>query len=220
MDLSKISMEDFKESIVNRYLVPSQEILRENVDANFEVLINEGITTMHDLQQAIKTQKKVEIFSQKTGLDIQYASTLRREVNSYHPKPKNLKEFPGVNLETVENLGKLGIKTTMQLFDHILTPEKRDELASQAKAGRKDIDELAGLTDLVRIKWVGHVYARMMYDAGYDSACKVSQADPKELYDKLMEINKDKQYTKSNFAFHDIQLTVKVAKDVPLDIGF
>lgn len=220
IDLSKISIQDFKDSLLNRYLIPSQELLRENADENFEKLESAGVNTMHDLQQAIKTQKKVEVFAGKSGVSIDYLTILRREVNSYHPKPKSLKDFPGANMEAVDKLAEMGIKTTLQLFDHILTPESRADLASKTGIAPGDIDDLTAFTDLVRIKWVGLVFARMILDAGYGSSYKVSQADPMEFYDKLMEINKDKKYTKSNFAYHDIELCVKVAGDVPPDITY
>ena len=45
--------------------------------------------------------KEIVFICKKTGLPVEYLTVLRREVNSYQPRPSNLKDFPGVNPETV-----------------------------------------------------------------------------------------------------------------------
>jgi hypothetical protein len=52
----------------------------------------------------------------------------RREVNSYQPKPINLKDFPGVDPEVIRKLEGIGIKNKKQLFPHVLTRSDRREL--------------------------------------------------------------------------------------------
>lgn len=58
-----------------------------------------------------------------------YLTILRREVNSYQPKPIQLKDIPGVNPEVVRKMDQLGIRNTKQLFPHVLTREDRGVFA-------------------------------------------------------------------------------------------
>ena len=145
---------------------------------------------------------------------------LRREVNSYTPNPVNLDKFPGVNSETITKLKDKGIKNTVNLFELIKTPIDRDNLAKKLGIPLDEILELAKLTDLVRIKWVGPVFSRIFLDSGTDTALKISQADANSLYKNLVKINQEKGYTKSKFVESDVELCIKVAAMVPKVIEF
>ena len=96
LDLSEFSLEKLKTLFEYTRLLPSQQILLVNIDERFACLEQSGIENLQQLQIALKTKSYVQSFALATGLPVDYLTVLRREVNSYQPKPVNLKEFPGV----------------------------------------------------------------------------------------------------------------------------
>ncbi len=218
IDLSKISLESFKERLENQYLLPSQKILEDNIDTSFESLKACGLCTMADLQDTLKSKIKLSRFSKESTLSVDYLTILRREVNSYLPKFKNLDEFPEVNLESVEKLKLKKIKNTYHLFNLVITKEDRYALAEKTGIDYDEIMEFTRFTDLSRIKWVGPIFAKLLILTGYDSVEKVTKANAEVLYKELENMNEEKKYYRGRFGLNDVRLLVKISKDVPLDI--
>ena len=215
INLEKFSLDEFKNKISESELIPSRKILKDNIDARFKVLKDNNIHNLQDFTNILKTPKKTREFAKKSGLPEDYLLILRREVNSYTPKPVNLEKFPGVEKETVNKLKSAGIKNTAHLFKKVKTPEDRRKLAAELEISEEEILELTKLTDLSRIKWVGPVFARIFLDSGTDTAEKVSEADAGSFYKKLVELNQEKKYTKAKFLESDVVLCINISKMVP-----
>ena len=50
------------------------------------------------------------------------------------------------------------------------------------------LETLVRLADLARVQWVSPTVARMLVEAGYDSASKVAAANAEDLYEALRPI--------------------------------
>ena len=220
IDLRTISLDAYKKRLEQRDLLPSRMILKENIKERFAGLQEQGIRTLHDVQQALKTKRKLQEFSEKSGVPEEYLTILNREVKSLHPTPNKLKDFPGTSEKIALQLENLGIKNTLQLFEKVLTRKLREELATQAGINEQDVLELTKLTDLSRIKWVGAIFARLFFESGYDTVEKISSADYEDLYDTLIRINQEQKYTKGKFGLNDMKLCIEAACDAPLDIEY
>jgi nucleotidyltransferase/DNA polymerase involved in DNA repair len=136
-------------------------------------------------------------------------------VNSYIPKPFNLKDIPEVNPETIEKLAAIGIKNTKHLFEQARSKSKRAELAGLADVPGDDLLELVKLSDLARIGGVGPVFARLLYEMGVDKIETFRQHPLDELLERLHAINDEKQYTKIMPALKDIRYCLETAKELP-----
>jgi hypothetical protein len=220
IDLSTISIGEYKTKLEESDLLPSRIILKEDINERFNRLENQGIKTVYELQQALKTKKKLQGFSTISGLPEAYLTILIREVNSLHPKPNKLRDFPDLSEDMILRLEKEGIKNTLQLFDKVVTQESRRDLGEQTGINEKDILELTKLTDLSRIRWTGAVFARLLFESGYDTVEKVSRADYEKLYETLIQINQAQKYTKGKFGLNDIKLCADAANDVPFEIEY
>jgi len=220
IDLEKYHLDTLKNELKESELIPSRRILKDDIEARFKVLEGNNIHNLQELVNVLKTPKKTREFAQKSGLPEDYLLILRREVNSYNPNPVNLDKFPGVEQDTVSKLKSSGIKNTAHLFKRVKTPEDRESLASELEIAPEEILELTKLTDLVRIKWIGPVFARIFLDSGTDTAEKVSKADAELLYETLVEINNEKSYTRGKFIANDVQLCIKVSSMVPKVIEY
>ena len=165
-------------------------------------------------QKVLKTKKNVTTFAAETGLPLDYLTVLRREVNSYQPRPINLKEFPGVDMEVVRTLEQQGSKNTKQLFPRVLTPKSREAFAKENQIAAEDLLELTKLTDVARMKWVGPKFARLLVESVYDTVENVANSNYEELYREIMRVNEEKGIYKGGLGLEDIKLWVTAV--VPL----
>lgn len=163
----------------------------------------------------------MQSFAEVTGLPVDYLTVLRREVNSYKPKPINLKDFPGVKLELIQKLEQAGIKNTKQIFEKVRTEEERWAFANQVQISYKDILELTKLTDVARLKWVGPKFARLLVELNYDTVEKVANSNYEALYQDLLRTNEEKGVYKGKFGLNYMESWVNVVvQDVPQVIQY
>lgn len=76
--------------------------------------------------------------------------------------------------------------------------------AGSDKTGRKQIAEKTGISEALILTWVNHAdlfritgigseYAELLERAGVDTVPELAQRDPHNLFEKLIEVNKDKK---------------------------
>ena len=217
-DLDELSLEDYQAILESADLLPSRRVLQEDTTARFAELKAQGLATVADLQNALKSKPKLQAFTQKSGLDEDYLKILIREVNSLQPKPNKLADIPDAPETVVSALANLGIKDTVHLYDRVRTPADRAVLAAEAGVDEAAILYLAKLTDLSRIRWVNHTFAAILLAAGYENAAQVAKADPEQLHADVKRINEERGYFKGQIGLHDMVLTVNAAKDVAGEI--
>ena len=221
LDLSTFSLEKLKIQIKKTRLLPSQQILQENIDERFACLERSGIDNLQQLQKVLKTKSDVQSFAEETGLPVDYLTVLRREVNSYQPKPINLKDFPGVHAEVVLKLAQIGIKNTKQLFPNVLTRDERRQFSKENMIEDADILELTKLTDVARLKWVGPKFARLLIKSDYDTVERIANSNYEELYQALVRTNEQSNIYKGKFGLEDMKLWVNgPVQDVPQVIQY
>lgn len=111
LDLKTFSIEKLQDLLKSVRLLPSQQVLRENIDERFACLKQHGMENLQQLWNALKTKAAVQSFGAATGLPVDFLTVLRREVNSYQPRPIRLKDFPGVDPEVIRTLGVSASRT-------------------------------------------------------------------------------------------------------------
>ena len=221
LDLETFSLEKLKERLKNSRVLPSQKIIQESIDERFARLKQYGLENLQQLQNALKTKSAVQSFAQATGLPADYLTILRREVNSYQPKPIKLKGFPGVDPEVIRKLDSIGVKDTKQLFPHVLTLQSRSELAKSNQIKYDDVLGLTKLTDVARLKWVGPKFARLLVESGYDTVERVANSNYEELHRALVRANEETGTYRGKFGIADMKLWVTtVVQDVPQVIQY
>jgi hypothetical protein len=211
-DLNLISLAQFQQRLAKQDLLPSRQILHEDLNGRFEALAAMGIRDMQALSEAVKTKKRLSQFAQASGLPLDYLTILRREVNSYHPKPVNLNSFPGVDGDWAAKLAEAGIKNSYHLYEQMRTAEQQKTLSEQTGVAPETLHELLALSDLVRISGVGPVFARMLYDIDVQSTSALAEARAAPLFNKLMDLNIGKAYTSAVFTEKDVAYCIELAQ--------
>ena len=82
------------------------------------------------------------------------------------------------------------------------------------------INRLARLTDLSRIKWVNHTFAYVLYEAGYQSAEQVAKADSKDIDERLKKLNSERKFYRHNIGENDMKRCIQSARILDFEIGF
>ncbi|MCG8309611.1 MAG: DUF4332 domain-containing protein [Cytophagales bacterium] len=220
IDLKRKSISSFKIKLRNSRLLPSQKVLEDHLDEGFETLENLGLKNLYDIWQALKTKDKLQKFSEESGLPTDYLTVLRREVNSYHPQPRKINDFSCIKPEIKTEIGKMKIKSTVQLYDRVATREARAKLVEDLAIGPEDVLLLARLTDFCRMRYVNADFATLMVHSDYDTIDKIKGADYKELHSHLTQVNSEKNYFRGKIALNDMKLFIRDANYISSAVEF
>lgn len=218
--LEEISIDEYEGTLKNSDLLPGRRILQGNIEKHFDALKALEIQNLKELTDAIKTDEKRSKLSKQTGISEEYLMILRREINGFIPKPVDLSEFPEIDKSVISKLAKIGIKSSKQLFEKAISKADRKNLSDTTGSTYDLILLLSKFSDLCRVNGIGPTFARMLCDVGCDTVSKLSNAKTKYLFDKLLELNQKKHYTKAKFTEKDMEFCIRFAKKLPHSIEY
>lgn len=214
IDAEHISLDDLRKRIEATDLVPSRACLTDKIREKMKDLEKQGIKTLAPLRNELKNSKRLASVAEATGIDTQYLTLLRREVESYFPKPAALKVFDWLPKDEIVKLEQNEIRNTATLYEMTNSAKKLFELAESTGVDTATLEILARLADLMRVQWVSPTFARMLIVAGYDSAAKVAAANADDLCEALSRINAGDRFFKGKIGLRDIKRLVQVANYV------
>ena len=197
VDLTKISINKYRDVLKKQNLLPGRRMLLENLDENFKRIANEDVHNLSELKSSLSSKQRLSAFAAKIGLSEDYLTILKREMGSMEQKPVPLSDFPGISGDTTSALLNKGIKTSKDMYE---AGVKGDEY-----------HELNSLCNLVRINGVGAVAAKTLYEGGYKSVADIAGAKAEELLDGMNVVNADKKYYKANLGEKDMQFIIDAA---------
>lgn len=218
LNFEKISLHEFEVMLSETDLVPSRMILKESMEEKFTKFRRENIANLEELFQALKTKVKVKNCSDKWNIEEEYLSILIREIKSYRQPPVKLRDFIGFNSQDILNIEGLGIKTALQLYNQVKTPQLRRELAERIPMNYQALLKLTKHMDLSRVRWVNHTFAYLLYEAGCTRPEQLAQADYTQLHKAVNEVNEKLSVFKGKIGLHDFELTIEAAKHITFDV--
>jgi len=215
IDADEVSLDELRKRIESTDLVPSRASLLDEITNKMKTLESHGIQTLAHLRTELKTPRRLDAVASATGIDPQYLILLRRETESYFPKPFTLKEFDWLPKEEISRLEESGIRNTAALYEATASAESRAELISSTGVDAEVLDALTLLADLTRVQWVSPTTARMLVAVSCNNASKLAAADAGELCASLERINAGDRYFKGKIGLRDIKRLVHAASYVP-----
>jgi hypothetical protein len=211
IDAENVRLADLRKRIEATDLVPSRVPLLTQLGMKMRALEQQGITTLAQLRNELKNAKRLEAVANATGIEIQYLTLLRREIESYFPKPCTLKVFNWLPQGEIAKLARHGIRDTADLYEAASSAKRRTQLAESTGVDAATLAALARLADLTRVQWVSPTTARMLVAAAYDSASKVAAAEAEDLYEALIRVNDGERFFKGKIGLRDIKRLVQAA---------
>ena len=129
----------------------------------------------------------------------------------------------GVRLSILEGIGNVyagklseaGIKSTNALLSMGATPQDRKEIAKNSGVSNALILEWVNHIDLFRIKGVFEEYADLLNEAGVDTVPELAQRNPENLYNKLVEVNLEKNLVRQLPGKSQVANWIAQAKQLP-----
>jgi len=212
LDLSKISIDAYKEILKNQYLLPSRKILHQDIDASFDAIHSCQIKNLGELKSALSTTQKFSVFSEKSGLSKDYLIILRREIGSIEPKTALIKEFPEVDGEVINSLEVEGIKSSKDYYEFYNSLKDKKEITRKISISKEQAQELYCLCDLVRINGVGAIAAKSFFDAGYELVYDVADTTAEKMLERVSKVNEIKYYYKAKPGTKDMQFCIDFAR--------
>jgi len=123
--------------------------------------------------------------------------------------------FRGVNLENINKLDAVGIRSVERMLKVGRTKSGRKKLSEKTGIPLDAILEFVKLSDLARIPGIKSIRARLYYDAGIDSVEKMALWNPKELREMLIEFVERTQFDGIAPLLKEVEFSVKKAKELP-----
>lgn len=211
IDAHSVGLDALRKRLQASDLIPSHLPLLERLAENLALLRQADICSLGDLRDALKTKKSAMVLAARCNVDGQYLLLLRRAINGFFPKPKDLNDFVWLDMATVGKLAMVGVNNTQQLFDGVAGDP---EFAKKAGVTLRALAPFLEYSDLCRIQWVSPTFARVMISAGITDADSVAKSDPEELCDAIGEANKKDGLYKAKVGLRDIKRLVVAASYV------
>jgi predicted flap endonuclease-1-like 5' DNA nuclease len=132
----------------------------------------------------------------------------------------SLVKVEGIGVTYARKLQEIGITTTENLLKVGSTPQGRKTLAEQSGISEKLILRWVNQVDLYRINGVGEKYADLLEGAGVDTVPELAQRNPENLYQKILEVNLEKQLVRRLPSQVQVSDWVAQAKTLPRVITY
>jgi predicted flap endonuclease-1-like 5' DNA nuclease len=132
----------------------------------------------------------------------------------------NLKTVEGIGPVYAQKLADAGIATTEALLDKGSSPQGRKAIAEKTGIGDSLILEWVNMVDLFRIKGVGEEYADLLEEAGVDTVPELAQRNAENLYQKLVEVNEEKDLVRQVPGSNQVKDWVEQAKALPRKVTY
>lgn len=211
IDAESISLNNLRQRIEQTDLVPSRTLILDAIKEKFFAIEQQGIHTLASLRVGLKNNKRLDDLTERTGIERGYLVLLRREIESYFPRPFSLNEYHWLSEKMIAKLDEVGIRTSAAYYLASTSPEEREELANQIETDLSDLNELFQLVDLSRVQWVNPTAARMLIESGIRSVSQLAASDPESLCAALDQANKGGKYFKGKIGLRDIKRLVSSA---------
>lgn len=102
-------------------------------------------------------------------------------------------QIEGIGPAYAEKLKQLGIASAEALLKKGASPQGRQEIAEKTGISPALILRWVNHADLFRIKGVAGQYAELLEAGGVDTIPELAQRNPENLYQKLLDVNKEKK---------------------------
>jgi len=218
IDLSKITLEQYKEMLLTRYILPSQMILRNHIDKYFKKIESSGISTLSALKEQIKTKVSAAKFAKKLKIPEDYINVLRRELCSHHPPARHLDEYPTISNYAKNVLSDMDVVKSDQLYPLMMSPTSRKSMCSKLQLTDNQALHIAKLMDVTRLRYVSPLFATLLVHSPYDTVKSIATADPQKMYETLVQINKEKEFFQGHLGKNDTLFLIQDTEHVDIDL--
>jgi predicted flap endonuclease-1-like 5' DNA nuclease len=126
-----------------------------------------------------------------------------------------LEIIEGIGPVYAQKLREAGFSTIEALLKTGATPAGRKEIQEATGIGAEFILDWVNRADLMRIRGVGEEYSDLLEKAGVDTVVELAQRNADNLYQKVIEVNAEKQLVRRPPSRGMVGQWVQQAKALP-----
>lgn len=187
MDLSSFTLSRFVEVLTTVELIPSRRALADHIVDVAARLEADGVSDLEALRRLLTNKNGHEALARHVGVDVDYVTLLRREVNSYRTKSTPLANLKVFTEAEVESLAADGVRSTRDIYERAARRADRGQLADRHDLDTDRLNTALGMSNLVRINGVGPAFARFLLDLGMRGPEDVLVIDANEIVRRYNE---------------------------------
>jgi len=129
-------------------------------------------------------------------------------------------DVEGIGPVYAEKLQAAGIKTTDVLLEKGASPQGRKAIEEQTGISHGLILEWVNHVDLYRIKGVASEYSDLLEEAGVDTVVELGHRVAANLYQKMMEVNAEKELVRRLPTEKQVADWIEQAKKLPRGVNY
>lgn len=126
----------------------------------------------------------------------------------------------GVSAVKANKLYEAGVEKASSLLEQGATPEGRRELAQSSGLSEEEVLVAVKRTDLMRIKGVGVVYAKLLHVSGVETVPDLARRNAANLAQKMAEVNDEEKVAEEVPSEDMVADWVSQAEDLPRVITY
>ena len=119
-----------------------------------------------------------------------------------------------------EKLKAIGLVTPLDLLSKGRFRKGREEIAEQSGISHKLILDWVNHIDLYRLNGMDANYAELLVKSGVDSVMELAQRNPANLYEKIVQVNQEKNLARSTPSLEQVEAWIERAKNLPRVIQY
>lgn len=127
----------------------------------------------------------------------------------------NLTYIEGIGETFARKLQEAGITTTETLLEQGATSQGRRMIAEKSGITETLILKWVNHADLYRIRGIGSEYADLLEASGVDTVPELAQRIPGNLYERMLEINQEKNLVRQPPSQSAVSDWIEQAKQMP-----
>ncbi|MGD8244929.1 MAG: DUF4332 domain-containing protein [Anaerolineae bacterium] len=131
-----------------------------------------------------------------------------------------LEIIEGIGPVYAQKLREAGFSTIEALLKTGATPAGRKEIQEATGIGAEFILDWVNRADLMRIRGVGEEYSDLLEKAGVDTVVELAQRNADNLYQKVIEVNAEKQLVRRPPSRGMVGQWVQQAKTLPRVVSY
>ena len=125
---------------------------------------------------------------------------------------KKLSDIEGIGPSYAKKLQAAGVRSVSGLLEHCGSKSGRKKVAIASNISESTLLQWANMADLYRIKGVGSEYSQLLEKAGVDTVKELKNRSPKNLFDKMIEVNSRKKLVRQLPSLSKVESFVNHAK--------
>lgn len=126
----------------------------------------------------------------------------------------NLRTFASFNSAVIDQLWDKGYRTSGDVLEKLAEDEERAKVASDLGIEEQVLQDLVCRADLARVKGIGNLYALLLQHAQIHCAEDLAKQEIEDLYNKMLELNREHRITRRVPKLEHVENWVMVARSL------